>query len=290
MRIVLSSNPYRDRGLRAALEAQRVLEKAGAETVLCLPFTPKKGDKLELPRQVVLSALERELPGADLLVCFGGDGTILHAARDATLHNVPLMGVNMGSVGFMAELERSELARLSLLAKGEYMVEERMMLDVKVFHGDRMVSQDLALNDAVLSKGSVARVAELEVLADETQITTISGDGVIVATPTGSTAYSMSAGGPIVEPTSQCIIVTPVCAHRLTARAMVLAPQRFVTVRLPKGNRKHLYLSVDGGKAIRLSGGDRVEINRSAYATKLAHLSNRSFYQLINQKLGGFAP
>ena len=290
MKIILSSNPYRDRGLRAALEAQRVLEKAGAKTVLCLPFTPKKGDRLELPGQVPLSSLSRELPEADLLVCFGGDGTILHAARDATLHNVPLMGVNMGSVGFMAELERGELAQLAPLARGEYTIEERMMLDVRVFRGDRMVSQDLALNDAVLSKGSMARVAELEVLADQTQVTAMTGDGVIIATPTGSTAYSMSAGGPIVEPTSQCIIVTPVCAHRLAARAMVLAPQRLVTVRLPKGNRKHLYLSVDGGKAVRLFGGDRVEISRSSYTTKLVQLAHRNFYQVINQKLGGFAP
>lgn len=290
MKIILSSNPYRDRGLRAALEAQRVLEKAGAKTVLCLPFTPKKGDRLDLPGQVPLSSLSRELPEADLLVCFGGDGTILHAARDATLHNVPLMGVNMGSVGFMAELERGELAQLAPLARGEYTIEKRMMLDVRVFRGDRMVSQDLALNDAVLSKGSMARVAELEVLADQTQVTAMTGDGVIIATPTGSTAYSMSAGGPIVEPTSQCIIVTPVCAHRLAARAMVLAPQRLVTVRLPKGNRKHLYLSVDGGKAVRLTGGDRVEISRSTYTTKLVQLAHRNFYQVINQKLGGFAP
>ena len=290
MKIILSSNPYRDRGLRAALEAQRVLEKAGAKTVLCLPFTPKKGDRLELPGQVPLSSLSRELPEADLLVCFGGDGTILHAARDATLHNVPLMGVNMGSVGFMAELERGELAQLAPLARGEYTIEERMMLDVRVFRGDKKVSQDLALNDAVLSKGSMARVAELEVLADQTQVTAVTGDGVIIATPTGSTAYSMSAGGPIVEPTSQCIIVTPVCAHRLAARAMVLAPQRLVTVRLPKGNRKHLYLSVDGGKAVRLTGGDQVEISRSTYTTKLVQLAHRNFYQVINQKLGGFAP
>lgn len=290
MKIVLSSNPYRDRGLKAAQEARRILGKAGAETVLCLPFTPKKGERLDLPRQVGTSFLEQELPGADLLICFGGDGTILHAARDATLHNVPLMGVNMGSVGFMAELERGELSQLTPLARGEFSVEERMMLDVRVFHGDKMVSEDLALNDAVLSKGSVARVAELEVLADETLVTSISGDGVIVSTPTGSTAYSMAAGGPIVEPTSQCIIMTPVCAHRLAARAMVLSPERVVTVRLPKGNRKHLYLSVDGGKAIRMTGGDRVEVSRSAYTTKLVRLAKRSFYQLINQKLGGIAP
>ena len=291
MKIVLSSNPYRDKGLRATLEAQRILERAGAKTVICLPFTPKKGDRVEMPpRNVHLSSLEKELPGADLLICFGGDGTLLHAARDATLHGSPGMGVNMGSVGFMAELERGELAQLALVAQGRYTLEERMMLDVRVYRGDKLVSQDLALNDAVISKGSMARVAEIEVLADQVHVSDVTGDGVIVSTPTGSTAYSMSAGGPIVEPTSQCIIVTPVCAHKLAVRAMVLAPERIVTVRLPKGNRKHLFLAVDGGKAVRLTGGDRVEIYRSEYTTKLALLGKRNFYQLINQKLGGFAP
>ena len=290
MKIVLSSNPYRDRGLRVALEARRVLEHAGAQTVLCLPFQPKKGDRLDLPRQVSLSLLDRELATADLLICFGGDGTILHAARDATTHGVPILGVNTGSVGFMAELERSELTLLAPLAHGLYTIEERMMLDVKVLRGDKVISQDTALNDAVISKGSMARVAEMEVLADRVKATAITGDGVIIATPTGSTAYSMSAGGPIVEPTSRSIIVTPVCAHQLTARAMVLAPDRVVTVQLPRGNRKYLYLSVDGGKAVRLTGGDRVDVCQSKRSTQLVRLADRSFYQVINQKLGGMTP
>ena len=290
MKIILSSNPYRDRGLRAAMEAQRVLERSGVQTVLCLPFRPKRGDRLDIPRQAVLGEIEKELPQADLLVCFGGDGTTLHAARDATLHDVPVLGVNMGSVGFMAELERSELARLADLANNGFTTEERMMLDVRVFRGDKLISQDLALNDAVCSKGSVARVAELEVWADGMRISQVIGDGVIIATPTGSTAYSMSAGGPIVEPTSHSIIVTPVCAHQLAARAMVLSDRRVVTVQPPKGNRKQSYLSVDGGKALRLMGGERVEIRRSAHTTKLVRLTERSFYQIINQKLGGYAP
>ena len=289
MKIVLSSNPYRDKGLRAALEAKRVLEHAGAKTMMCLPFQPKKGDRLDLPRQLPLSQLDKELATADLLICFGGDGTILHAARDAAFHEVPILGVNMGSVGFMAELERGELPLLAPLAHGMYTIEERMMLDVNVLRGDKVISQDTALNDAVISKGSMARVAEMEVLADRVKVTAITGDGVIIASPTGSTAYSMSAGGPIVEPTSKSIIVTPVCAHQLAARAMVLAPERVVTVQLPRGNRKYLYLSVDGGKAVRLSGGDRVEIGCSQRVTQLVRLADRSFYQIINQKLGGLS-
>lgn len=290
MRIILSSNPYRDRGMRVALEAQRILERSGAETALCLPFQLRKGERSELPRHIVLANLEEELDRADLMICFGGDGTILHAARDATLHNIPVLGVNMGSVGFMAELERSELSLLVPLAQGVYTIQERMMLDVKVFRGSKLIYEDIALNDAVLSKGSTARVAELEVLADGVLVSDLMGDGVVVSTPTGSTAYSMSAGGPIVEPTSRCIIVTPVCAHRLTARAMVLSPERVVTIQAPKNNRKHTYLSVDGGKAIRLTGGERVEIRCSHHTTKLVRLTGRSFYQIVNQKLGGCTP
>ena len=164
------------------------------------------------------------------------------------------------------------------------------MLDVRVLRGSREISRDLALNDAVISKGSMARVAEVEVMADHMKVSTIMGDGVIVSTPTGSTAYSMSAGGPIVEPTSQCIIITPVCAHQLAARAMVLDSGRVVTAQIPKSTRKYLYLSVDGGKAVRLNSGDRVEISKSEHCTRLARLADRSFYEIINQKLGGLVP
>ena len=290
MKVILSSNPYRDRGLKSAQEAKRVLERENIETVMCLPFTPRKGEKVEIPQGVVVSTLEKELPTADLLVCFGGDGTILHAARDATMHNVPILGVNLGSVGFMAELEKTELSLLSLLGRGIHRTEERMMLDVRVVRSGKVISETLALNDAVVSNGSMARVAELDVYADEELITDFTGDGVIVATPTGSTAYSMSAGGPIVEPTSSCIIVTPVCAHQLSVRAMVLDASRKVTVQVPRNTRKHLFLSVDGGKAVRLASGDKVEITRSVRTTTLIRLSERSFYQIMRQKLGGFTP
>lgn len=288
MRVILSSNPYRDKGLRAAQEAQKILRNAGAEAILCLPFVPKKGDRVDYPRHLRLGRLEDELKRADVLVCFGGDGTLLHAAGDATLHGVPVMGVNMGSVGFMAELERGELSLLTRLAAGEYRIEERMMLQVRVMRGDKVLMEDLALNDAVISKGSIARVAELEVSANDIPVMSLTGDGLIVATPTGSTAYSMSAGGPIVEPTSREIILTPVCAHQLATRAMIFSPDRVITVQMPKNSRKYLNLAVDGGRAIRVVGGERVEVRCSEKTTKMIRLTDRNFYQIINQKLGGF--
>lgn len=287
MRVVLSSNPYRDKGLRAGLEAKRILDKSGVEAILCLPFTPKKGERLDVPPYLKLVPLEQALKGANMMLCFGGDGTILHAARDVLEQDIPILGVNLGSVGFMAELERNELPLLTAISRNQYTLEERMMLQVRVYRGERLIHEEIALNDAVFSKGSMARVSELEVWADQALCQQVTGDGVIVATPTGSTAYSMSAGGPIVEPTSQGLVVTPVCAHQLAVRAMVLDANRMLTVRLPKGNRKTIFLSIDGGKAIRLGSHERVEIVRAEKTTKLVRLTGRSFYQRIHEKLGG---
>ena len=286
MKIVLSPNPYRDRGLRSAQYARRVLERSGVESVICLPFDLDAGSHLELPADLPLGDLSRELEGADMLVCFGGDGTILHSAREATAKNIPVLGVNLGSIGFMAELEHNELSLLSRLAGGRFDVERRMMLDVTVRREGGPVFTELALNDAVITKGAVARVLDLEVSGDRMVISSFSGDGLVVATPTGSTAYSMAAGGPIVEPTAENIIITPICAHSLHAKPFVMDRDRTVGVRLVPGGKKTAYLSVDGGRAFRVLPGDWVECRRSRQVTRLVRLTGRSFYDRIHQKLG----
>lgn len=286
MKVVLCPNPYRDRGMKAAQTAERILREAGCQTVMCLPFQVE-GSAIELPRHIKFHNTQEELKNAGLLICFGGDGTILHAAKDANAHNVPVLGVNLGSVGFMAELEQGELSQLSRLATGKYAVETRMMLDVRVRREGRTVFSDIALNDAALTKGAAARMVELEIYGDKTLMTGFSSDGVVISTPTGSTAYSMSAGGPIVEPTAENIIVTPICPHALSARSIVLGGDRQVAVRMGRMTRKTAYLSVDGGKAFRLSGGDTVELRRSAAKTRLVRLTGRSFYEILNHKLGG---
>ncbi|NCE64284.1 NAD(+)/NADH kinase [Pseudoflavonifractor sp. 524-17] len=285
MKIVLSPNPFRDKGLKVAQAAARILNNAGVETKICLPFSVE-GSDLKFPKQVSCCDMHEELRDADILVCFGGDGTILHAAKDANSYGIPILGVNLGSVGFMAEVEQSELPLLSKLAVGKYTVESRMMLSVEVRREGRTVYSDLALNDAVITKGAVARVVEIEVKSDKVPITAFSGDGVIISTPTGSTAYSMSAGGPIVEPTAENIIVTPICPHVVNARAFVLDHRRTVSVRMRSMSRKTAYLSVDGGKAFRLCGGDAMNIRQSETKTHLVRLTGRSFYEIMTQKLG----
>ncbi len=286
MKIVLSSNPYRDRDLRAARSAERILRSAGAETKICLPFAFEGNNAPDLPKDMPVSNLSKAMERADMLVCFGGDGTILHAAKDATINSVPILGVNMGSVGFMAELEHSELSLLSKVTAGKYTLEPRMMLDVSVTRDGKVLYQDTALNDAVLTKGAVARIVDLKVYSDGMLISDFGGDGVIISTPTGSTAYSMAAGGPIVEPSAEHLIITPICAHALQAKSFVLDRERVVDVTTDRHSRKSVYLSVDGGKAFKVAGGDKVTIRRSEYRTQLVRLTNKSFYTIMREKLG----
>lgn len=286
MRIVLSPNPYRDRGLKAAQSARKILNSVGVETTICLPFDLDGNSKLELPRHLTYEKMEQALPGADMLICFGGDGTILHAAKDADAYGVPILGVNMGSVGFMAELEYGEISLLSKLADGKFYTESRMMLDVSVMREGQQIFHEVALNDAALTKGAVARVVDLKISCDNMMMSEFSGDGVVVSTPTGSTGYSMAAGGPIVEPTAENLIITPICAHAMDAKSFVLSSERVVSIQLGRLTRKTAYLSADGGRAFRLQDGDVAEIRKSDKVTKLVRLSGRTFYEILAKKFG----
>ena len=281
-KIVMTPNPYRDRNFRFANMAEKILHEAGIETRICLAFDVDKS--FELPSDVVLHDLTEELRDADLLICFGGDGTILHASKAATRLGVPILGVNIGTMGFMAELESGDLKELSRLATGDYTVEERMMLHVRAEHEGQVVLEEDALNDAVITKGAVARIIQLGVSCDGVEMMSFGGDGVIVCTPTGSTAYSMSAGGPIVEPTAQNIIITPICAHDMRTKTVVTSAQRSIGVEIGRIGRKSAFLSVDGGRALRLNTGDKVTITNSPYLTKLVHLSDRSFFEIVKNK------
>ena len=280
--VILTPNPYRDKNFQTVRNAMEVLRSAGIEPKLCLPFDVDRS--YELPRDLRFSKLDRELPNADCVICFGGDGTILHMAKTATRRGIPLLGVNIGTMGFLAELESTELDKLRLLAAGNYTLDSRMMLDVTV-HRDRDIQfHDIALNDVVVTKGAVARSVHLAVQCDGVQCMDFSGDGVIVATPTGSTAYSLSAGGPIVEPEAHNIIITPICAHDVATRGIVASHNRVVTVQMSRNARRNAYLSADGGKAFRLNMGDVVPIRRSLMETQLIRLKDRSFYDVVNTK------
>lgn len=280
--VILTPNPYRDHNFQTVRDAMDILKASGLNPRLCLPFEVDR--TYDLPKDLRFNRLERELPNADMVICFGGDGTILHMAKTATRKGLPILGVNIGTMGFMAELESTELDKLSRLATGDYTIDGRMMLDVTVQRDRDIIFHDICLNDAVITKGAVARIVHLAVKCDGVEAMECGGDGVIVATPTGSTAYSLSAGGPIVEPEASNIIITPICAHDVGSRCIVASDKRVVTVNMVRNARRNAYVSVDGGKAFRLNMGDVVSIKKSHLETKLIRLKDRSFYDVVNAK------
>ena len=280
--IVLTPNPYRDKNFQTVRKAMEILQNAGIQPKLCLPFEVDRS--YDLPRDLRFSRLDRELPNAELVICFGGDGTILHMAKAATRRGVPILGVNIGTMGFMAELESTELDKLAQLVHNKYTIDHRMMLDVTVQRDRDIIFHDICLNDVVITKGAVARIVHLEVKCDNVQAMECGGDGIVVSTPTGSTAYSLSAGGPIVEPEAENIIITPICAHDVASRCIVASPKRVIEVSLVRNARRNAFLSVDGGKALRLNMGDVVTIKKSNLQTKLLHLKDRSFFDVVNTK------
>ena len=281
-RVILSPNPYRDKNFQTLREAMTVLQNAGIETRVCLPFEVDR--TCDLPRDIRFSRMDRELPTADMVICFGGDGTLLHMAKAATRQGVPVLGVNIGTMGFMAELESTELSELARIANDDYTIDNRMMLDVTVQRDRDIIFHDLCLNDVAITKGAVARIVHLEVKCDDIQAMECGGDGIIVATPTGSTAYSLSAGGPIVEPDAHSILITPICAHDVVSRCIVASDKRKVSVAMTRNARRNAYLSVDGGKALRMNMGDVAMIHKSNLCAKLVRLKDRSFYDVVNMK------
>ena len=282
-RVILTPNPYRDGGFKTVLTAQKILQDAGMETRICLPFEVDKS--FVLPKDIRFSRLDRELNWADLVICFGGDGTILHMAKAATRHRIPILGVNIGTMGFIAELESSELQDLARIARGEYSVDSRMMLDVVIRRGQDVVFHDLALNDVAVTKGAVARIVHLNVCCDGVQALNFGGDGLLVSTPTGSTAYSLSAGGPIMEPDARSILLTPICAHDIVSKCIVTSDRRTITISMAPSARRNAFLSVDGGRAFKMNMGDVATITCSRMETRLIRLKDRSFYDIINKKL-----
>ncbi|MBE6959220.1 MAG: NAD(+)/NADH kinase [Ruminococcaceae bacterium] len=281
-KVILTPNPYRDHDFNTVRATARILTQAGIDVKLCLPFEVDRS--FQLPRDLRFSRLDRELPVSDAVICFGGDGTILHMAKAATRNNIPILGVNIGTMGFMAELESSELDQLTRLATGEYSIDNRMMLDVTVHRDRDIIFHDICLNDAVITKGGIARIVHLSVQCDDVQAMECGGDGLIIATPTGSTAYSLSAGGPIVEPEAGSILITPICAHDMVSRCIVASDKRVIKIGLTHNARRNAFLSVDGGKALKLNLGDIVTVKKSNFQTQLVRLKDRSFYDVVNLK------
>ena len=217
----------------------------------------------------------------DAVIAIGGDGTILNAARRVLPHDIPVLGINAGRMGFLAGLERHEIDLLSRLSTGEYQLEHRMLLEACVLQGGQLVHRQFCINDAVISRFALSRPVEIPVICDEHSLSYL-GDGVIFSTPTGSTAYGFSAGGPVVDPQIETILLTPICNHRLFDRTVVFAADKRVKAKVL---HEGMALVVDGEAPFHLSPGQMVEVRRAEHSIRFIRLKTQSFLDILSQKL-----
>lgn len=236
-------------------------------------------------RPVTYCSRQEMVQRADCLIVLGGDGTLLYSARLAAPYGVPIFGINLGHLGFLTEVDIPNLqeALASLLA-GNFTVEERMMLEAGVVGENCVYKPMTALNDAVITKGAFARLIALDILVDGQRYSTFHADGVIISTPTGSTAYSLSAGGPLVVPSLELMVITPICPHALWGRPLVIAPDSAVSVTL-LSRQGEVMLTMDGQHGISLQQGDTVRVRKTAHSARFIKLSNRTFFDILKEKL-----
>ncbi len=274
--VTKSSSPHAERVMG---EVVPWLRKRGMAVNVQDDFTRLAGEGVEArPHDQVTE-------GCDLVLVLGGDGTLLSAARMVGERETPLLGVNLGSLGFLTEVGMDGLyPALEAVLSGDYHLEERMRLHVDLLRSGESLEEFTVLNDVVINKGALARIVDLDAFVDGEFVTTYKSDGLIISTPTGSTAYSLSAGGPIVDPDLRLILITPICPHTLTHRPLAVSALSRVEVVLGKGADR-VYLTLDGQEGRQLAGGDRVEIRVSPSRLRLVRTGGRTFHDVLRAKL-----
>lgn len=271
---------------RAAITVAKKLASLGCE-ICALSFSRERILKTEHDgvRFNFLSP-DEAYGSVDATVVLGGDGSILEAARRSAPYNTPVLGLNLGRLGYMAELELGELDAIEKITRGDYKTDVRSMLNISLIDESGNVKKsEYALNDAVLSNGTISRVVDLELYDGGTLIASYRSDGMIIATPTGSTAYSLSAGGAIVDPRLNCFCVTPICPHSLSARPMVFPDSAMLEIKNVCQREKTLFLTVDGRVNYDITCGERIRITRSPLHTDFIRLKDGSFYDKLREKM-----
>lgn len=279
--IAVCPNPFRDQELAITREICALLRDAGFSTCICPVFCETTSSVL--PGGLDCRSFADCGENCTLAVVIGGDGTILAAARELRGRPIPLLGVNLGTKGFMANLEPEELGLVLDAARGSMAVSRRMMLEVSLRRGGKTLCTDHALNDVVIH--GYGDCVQFTAFCGGDKMLSFSGDGIILATPTGSTGYSMSAGGPIVEPDAANIILSPICAHRMGSRSFVLDAGRTVVVKAERLHSRRAYLSVDGMSVADLESGDEIAVKRSPFETLMLDPDTRSFFDIAFEKL-----
>ena len=223
--------------------------------------------------------------GFDLAIAVGGDGTTLNVAKKASLDGVPTLGINAGRLGFMSGLEKNELSLLAQVVSGDYIVEKRMMLKAEIIQNGKSTGEYHCLNDAVISRGDIARLIDINLFCDGRTVTNTRADGMIVSTPTGSTAYSMAAGGPVLSPDNLCFVVTPICPHSLVNRSIVFSSDKELKLTVSSDKNNNVYLSIDGESSIPVDTNTEIIISKSDFTADLIKVKPDNFYEILNKKI-----
>ena len=276
MKIGLLLNKDKARAVEVAEQIRRILADGGAEVV-------SSADCPVIGTTVGGSA-EEVIRDCDIAVTVGGDGTIIHKAKFAARYNKPLLGVNLGRIGFVANIEPDELDELKKLFSGSYRIQRRMLLEVAKSRGDDSVTYT-AVNEVAIHRDSLSSMVDISVGIGGERIISYRADGMLFATPTGSTAYSFSAGGPVIEPDMRCILLTPVCPHALSSRPVVFGEDTALTAHVHPGSNFKCYMTVDGQNTIPVSSEDTVTVKRSPLELQLIILKEKNFYTRLNEKL-----
>lgn len=255
-------------------------------------YLTSRGKRCLVRNQAQDSGTARELllsEGVEGILVLGGDGTLLRAARELAESRIPFLGINMGHLGYLAEIERQNVqTALEKLMTDEYTIEERMMLSGNVYTNGHLTEQDVALNDIVISRFANLRVVNYEVYVNGQYLNSFTADGMIVSTPTGSTGYSLSAGGPIISPTASMLVLTPVCPHTLNSRSIVFSGDDHIRIQIGKGRRDgpdEACVTFDGDTYVPMETGDYVDIRKSTEVTRILKINQVSFLEVLRDKL-----
>ena len=280
MKAALQVNMTRKNAYNVALDVCNHLEKLGITTLMEKSYSDIFSNSF-----IKFYDAETCIRECDIVISIGGDGTIIHSAHDAAEYDKPVLGINAGRLGFLAGLEKSELDRLSCLKTGNYTVDNRMRLEVRHFEGKELINVYTCLNDMIIGRGSVLRLCEIDAVSNGKLLYNYLADGIIVATPTGSTAYSLSSGGPVVDTSIESLILTPVCSHSLFSRSIIFKPETVIEFSVKNCENCSPVFSCDGERGIPVTSDTRILVTKSERYSKIIRIKSDSFSEILNSKL-----
>lgn len=278
------TNHQKDEGLTLTKSIRDYLQSNKKECII------QEESLKEHPKDYMFTDASLIPNDVDCVMVLGGDGTLIQAARDIAVKKIPLVGINLGTLGYLAEIEQNNIyPALDKLMKDEFILEKRLMLEGEMFKNGESAFKNRALNDIVINRDGRLRIVDYDIYVNDEYLVSYSADGIIISTPTGSTGYNLSAGGPIVDPKAEILTVTPICSHTLNSKSIVLSANDKVVVKIGPGRKlyvENVIATFDGDTSIKMETGDYIEITKSTKNTQIIKLSNVSFLEALRNKMG----